>query len=71
MTLGTLRDQVTYPDNAEEQHKKGITDKDLEEFLKQASCQKIVVFIVCARKLMLTVDMVLQITLHIFIFSCS
>ena len=35
MTLGTLRDQVTYPHSTEEQRKKGVTDKDLEEYLKQ------------------------------------
>ena len=35
MTLGTLRDQVIYPDTADDQYSKGITDEQLEEFLKQ------------------------------------
>ena len=33
MTLGTLRDQVIYPDTKDEQLKKGFTDKDLENIL--------------------------------------
>ena len=33
MTLGTLRDQVIYPDNKAEQLKKGYTDRDLEDIL--------------------------------------
>lgn len=33
MTLGTLRDQVIYPDSREDQVKKGITDADLLEYL--------------------------------------
>ena len=35
MTLGTLRDQVIYPDSIDNQHKKGVTDENLGEFLKQ------------------------------------
>ncbi|KAM4720613.1 ATP-binding cassette sub-family D member 3 [Rhinophrynus dorsalis] len=33
MTLGTLRDQVIYPDTQEDQKRKGITDKVLKEYL--------------------------------------
>ncbi|XP_043941625.1 ATP-binding cassette sub-family D member 3 [Protopterus annectens] len=33
MTLGTLRDQVIYPDTAEDQKKRGISDQVLKEYL--------------------------------------
>ncbi|XP_037135927.1 ATP-binding cassette sub-family D member 3a isoform X2 [Syngnathus acus] len=33
MTLGSLRDQVIYPDTIEEQRKKGISDQVLKEYL--------------------------------------
>ena len=34
LSLGTLRDQVTYPDTVEEMHAKGVTDEDLLQILK-------------------------------------
>ena len=34
MTLGTLRDQVIYPDTLQDHRKRGITDGALEEYLK-------------------------------------
>lgn len=33
MTLGTLRDQVIYPERREDMYRKGITDNDLVELL--------------------------------------
>ena len=35
MTLGTLRDQVIYPDTVEDQQRKGHTDTELAEFLNK------------------------------------
>ena len=37
MTLGTLRDQVIYPDTFEDQKRKGISDSELEDFLNKVS----------------------------------
>ena len=35
MTLGTLRDQVIYPDKPFDMVKKGVSDRDLEEMLEK------------------------------------
>lgn len=35
MTLGTLRDQVIYPDRSIDMIRKGFTDGDLEEMLEK------------------------------------
>lgn len=35
MTLGTLRDQVIYPDSEDDQRQKGISDEDLADFLNK------------------------------------
>ena len=37
MTIGTLRDQIVYPDTHEDMKKKGFSDLDLEEFLNKVS----------------------------------
>lgn len=37
MTLGTLRDQVIYPDTKDDLLRKGLSDHDLEDYLNQAS----------------------------------
>ena len=40
MTLGTLRDQVTYPDSQDDQLRKGISDQALEDFLSKVLNEK-------------------------------
>ena len=40
MTLGSLRDQVIYPDTPQDQKAKGITDEQLEEYLKMVSMSR-------------------------------
>ncbi|XP_022080427.1 ATP-binding cassette sub-family D member 2-like [Acanthaster planci] len=42
MSLGTLRDQVIYPDQRADMLKKGLTDKDLEGILATVNLQPIV-----------------------------
>lgn len=42
MSLGTLRDQVIYPDSLKEMAKKGVTDDDLENILGIVNLQYIV-----------------------------
>uniref|UniRef100_A0A158P8D3 ATP-binding cassette sub-family D member 2 n=1 Tax=Angiostrongylus cantonensis TaxID=6313 RepID=A0A158P8D3_ANGCA len=42
MTLGTLRDQVIYPDTAFKMYRKGVTDLDLVEILKTVHLSHIV-----------------------------
>ena len=41
MTLGTLRDQVIYPDSLEQMRQKGWSDMDLEDFLKKVQLENI------------------------------
>uniref|UniRef100_A0A7I4Y4Z4 ATP-binding cassette sub-family D member 3 n=1 Tax=Haemonchus contortus TaxID=6289 RepID=A0A7I4Y4Z4_HAECO len=43
MTLGTLRDQVIYPDRAYDMVRKGFTDHDLEEMLEKVQLSHILV----------------------------
>jgi ABC-type uncharacterized transport system fused permease/ATPase subunit len=42
MPIGSLLDQVVYPDNAEDMRKKGISEKDLEDVLCTVHLQYIV-----------------------------
>ncbi|WFD00814.1 ATP-binding cassette long-chain fatty acid transporter pxa2 [Malassezia yamatoensis] len=42
LSLGTLRDQIIYPDSVDEMHAKGVTDEQLFEILKLLQIQNIV-----------------------------
>lgn len=42
LSLGTLRDQVIYPDTVTEMHAKGVSDEDLVEILKLLQIENIV-----------------------------
>ena len=42
LSLGTLRDQITYPDTVDEMHAKGVTDEDLFRILELLQIQNIV-----------------------------
>lgn len=42
LSLGTLRDQIIYPDTVEEMHAKGVTDEDLFKILELLQIQNIV-----------------------------
>lgn len=42
LSLGTLRDQIIYPDTVEEMHAKGVTDEDLFDILNIVQIQNIV-----------------------------
>lgn len=43
MTIGTLRDQVIYPDTVDEMEAKGITDRDLQDILDIVDLNSIVI----------------------------
>lgn len=42
MTLGTLRDQVIYPDSRAQMEEKGLTDDNLEDILGVVHLQHVV-----------------------------
>lgn len=42
MSLGTLREQLIYPDNVEEMHAKGYTDHFLEAILESVKLKEVV-----------------------------
>ena len=42
LTLGTLRDQITYPDTAADMKKKGFTDRDLDDLVEWVNLAHVV-----------------------------
>jgi ABC-type uncharacterized transport system fused permease/ATPase subunit len=42
MTIGSLREQIIYPDSVEDCNRKGITDKNLAEMLSQVQLSYII-----------------------------
>ena len=43
MTLGTLRDQVIYPDTHQDQKRKRVSDEDLEDFLTKVLLSSLII----------------------------
>ena len=41
MTVGTLRDQILYPDSKEDKNRKHVKDADLEDILKKVQLEYI------------------------------
>ena len=42
MTIGTLRDQIIYPDTLENMKSKKVTDKDLDKLLEKVQLQYLI-----------------------------
>ena len=63
MTLGTLRDQVIYPDTVEDQQRKGHTDTELAEFLNKVHATSLTLTLALTNLLLLYFPNVLQVQL--------